>query len=153
MSRCIRPAQRVFVQRSTWRLRSHAGGTSRGQQSRPHGPRARKSVPVCQQTGTLALNFGSAPVVRVSAVHTLRSPNACGIHIRCTNAARASVNAGQQARAAMLDHLGGDADGDLLGRLRLDGNADGHVHLCDLVFGEPRLGELRVHERRLLLAA
>ena len=80
-------------------------------------------------------------------------PNACGIHIRCTNAARASVNAGQQVRAAMLDHLGGDADGDLLGRLRLDGNADGHVHLCDLVFGEPRLGELRVHERRLLLAA
>lgn len=35
--------------------------------------------------------------------------------------------AGDELSAAQVDHLGGNGDGDLLGVLRLDGNADRQV--------------------------
>ena len=60
---------------------------------------------------------------------------------------------GGARRTAMQDHLGGDAHRDLLRRLGLDGQADGHVHLRDLLVGKARLGELGAHERGLLGAS
>ena len=41
--------------------------------------------------------------------------------------------AGDELGAAQVNHLGSDGDGDLLGILGLDGNADRQVQLVDLV--------------------
>ena len=60
--------------------------------------------------------------------------------------------AGDELGAAQVDHLGGDGDGDLLGVLGLDGNADRKVQLADLVLRKAFLLHfLRLMKLQLLL--
>ena len=57
--------------------------------------------------------------------------------------------AGDEFGAAQVDHLGGDGDGDLLGVLGLDGNADRKVQLVDLVLCKAFLLQAGTHKGRL----
>ena len=61
--------------------------------------------------------------------------------------------AGDELGAAQVDHLGGDGDGDLLGVLGLDGNADRQVQLVDLVLRKALLLQAGAHKGRLAARA
>ena len=61
--------------------------------------------------------------------------------------------AGDEFGAAQVDHLGGDGDGDLLGVLGLDGNADRKVQLVDLVLRKTFLLQAGTHKGRLAARA
>ena len=56
---------------------------------------------------------------------------------------------GDEFGAAQVDHLGGDGDSDLLGVLRLDGNADRQVQPVDLVLRKALLLQAGAHKGRL----
>ena len=60
----------------------------------------------------------------------------------------AAVGGGAPALGTDLDHLTGDADGDLLRRHRQDGGADGGVHQVDGGLRDARLQQPLVHRRR-----
>ena len=60
----------------------------------------------------------------------------------------AAVGGGAPALGPGLDHLTGDADGDLLRRHRQDGGADGGVHQVDGGLGNARLQQPLVHRSR-----
>ena len=59
----------------------------------------------------------------------------------------AAVGGGPPALRPDLDHLSGDADGDLLRRHRQDGGADGGVHQGDGLLRNARLPKPLVHRR------
>ena len=54
---------------------------------------------------------------------------------------------------AVADHLGRDADGDLLRRFSQDRQTDGRVNAVDVLLREARRGEPFTRERDLLPAA
>ena len=57
--------------------------------------------------------------------------------------------AGDELGAAQVNHLGGDGDGDLLGILCLDGNADRQVQPVDLFLRKALLLQTGPHKGRL----
>lgn len=61
--------------------------------------------------------------------------------------------AGDELGAAQVDHLGGYGDGDLLGVLGLDGNADRQVQLVDPLLRKALLLQAGAHKGRLAARA
>ena len=61
--------------------------------------------------------------------------------------------AGDEFGAAQVDHLGGDGDGNLLGILGLNGNADRQVQLVDLALRKALLLQTGAHKGRLAARA
>ena len=61
--------------------------------------------------------------------------------------------AGDELGTAQVNHLGGDGDSDLLGVLRLNGNADRQVQPVDLFLRKALLLQAGPHKGRLATRA